>query len=569
MRNLTITAMLALATPAFAQSLSTLTGGVNQGNIGGGMYFDLTVNTTVTLTSLSFLTGANTVAGTNAFVDVYLGPNTYLNNVTNAGLWTKVGSTAPATVIAGSQMVTANIVPVPQITAVTIAPGTYGIALKSNNHNHGYTNGVTCTSVTLPGSCANSLFSNAQLTIRGGAAQNVFLTGGVFAPRIFNGTLTYTLGGTPITFAVRQPYGNGCYLKTRSFYEFWPSSTTVDVANTSMRLTYDGANNRYNPIFGGTTAPIAPVSPSLGHLDDNNITVPLLNAQPIIFAGVGGPGIVVTSVEMSSNGYINLTGTNAATANPSVAAFLTGTPRVGTWHDYDPSGASYTPAATGATTNYDYDLASGSHVFTWFNCPDSFRTIGVVANRSTFQMAFFANGDIEFRWGSMVLGGGQYPTLIGFTNGGSAVDPGSRDLTASFPFSTDSIDQAALKLVGDVNPVLGQTVQLTTSGETGMNIGLCFVTLSDLPGFSPVGLDLGILGAGGCVANVDINQGVGNVNSNLGLPGVSMVVPFPIPAGPPSILGLSFFCQSAWLDSTQNAAGLLTSNALRLKVGSF
>ena len=561
MRKLAILALSALASTALAQSpLTTLTGGTNGGNVGGGLYFDLQVNTTVTLTQLTFLTGGATLAGSNAFVDIYLGPSTYLNNVTNASLWTLVGSTVPATVVAGTQTITANITPVPQIAAVTLAPGTYGIALKSNNHSHGYTNGVTCTSSTIPGSCSNSLFSNAELTLRAGAAQNAFLTGGVFTPRIFNGSIAYTLGGTPITFAQRQPYGNGCYARYRSFYEFMPSTATgQDLSNTSFLMVYDGSGNRYSAIVGGTTPIVPSSSPSLGHTDDSIVPVTLANNQPIIFPDATGPGIALTTVEMCSNMYVNLLGTNnAALSNPTVADFLAGTPRVGNWHDTDPS--------VGGTTHYDYDVASGAHLFTWNGVPDW----NIAGSSNTFQLAFFANGDVEFRFGAMsLLGGGGWPTLVGYSPGQSSLDPGSIDISASFPFGTEGTEQNPLTLVGNVNPVLGSTVNLTTSNETGLNLGLCFVTLADLPPFSPVGLDLGVIGSPGCVANVDIGQGVGNLISNLGLPGVSMTVGFPIPAGPLSIIGQSFYCQSAWLDATQNAGGLITSNALRLKVGSF
>lgn len=568
MRNLSLSLMLTLATSAVAQTftLPTLAGGTNGGNVGGGLYFDLQVNTTITLTAIDFRTGGATAAGTNAFLDLYLGPSTYVGNVTTPGLWTKVGSTTPATVIAGQQVVSnATVVPVPQIAAVTLAPGTYGFALKSNNHSHGYTNGVTCTSTTTPGACSNSLFSTPHLTLRGGAAQNAFLSGGIFTPRIFNGVLTYTLGGTPITFAQREPYGKGCYARFRSFYEFYPSSVAVDMSNTSMYLAYDGASNRYSSITAGTTPVLAPVSANLNHTDDQNITVNLLNAQPILYPDVSGTGIALTTVEMSSNGYINLNGTNpVGTGNPTIAQFLSGTPIIGNWHDMDPSGLSIAGGVAGST-HYDYDTASASHVFTWLNCIDS----GILASPNTFQMAFFANGDVEFRWGVMSqAGGGAWPTLIGFSPGQNSVDPGTIDISASFPFSTSNIDQPALALTSNANPIIGTTVNLTAGNPTGLNIGLTFVTLADLAPFSPVGLDLGIIGAPGCVANVDINQGVGNVISNLGLPGLSMTVAFPIP-NQLSIIGGSFYCQSAWLDATQNAGGILTSNALRLRVGSF
>jgi hypothetical protein len=184
-------------------------------------------------------------------------------------------------------------------------------------------------------------------------------------------------------------------------------------------------------------------------------------------------------------------------------------------------------------------------------------------------MAFFPNGDCEMRWGLMYQGcGGNCPTIVGFTPGGTSLDPGSIDLSAALPTSTASVDQPALLLTAGSNPVLGTTVNLTTSNATGLNIGVCFVGLSDLPPFSPVGLDLAVIGAPGCMANIDINVAVGNVISNLGVPFPGMNVPFPIPTAL-SIIGLSFYSQSVWLDPLQNAFGALTSNAVELKVGAF
>jgi hypothetical protein len=558
MRSLAFLA-LAFSSTALGQTLTTLTGGTNQGNVGGGLYFDLQINTTVTLTQLMFQVGAGTVAGSLAAMECYLGPSTYDGNVTNPSLWTLVGTTVPQLATGGvAQMLTAAITPVPQIAAVTLAPGNYGFALKSVLCSHGYTNGTGCTSSTIPGSCTNSTFSTPEMTLRGGAAQNVFLAGGIFSPRIFNGAITYTVGGTPITFAQRQPYGNGCYARYRSFYEFMPSTATgQDLSNTSFLLTYDSSSNRYINITGGTT-PVTPVtSPSLGHTDDSVVTVNLLNAQPIIYPDVTGPGLALTTVEMCSNMYVNLNGTNPNTSNPTVAEWLAGTPRIGNHHDADPS--------VGGTTHYDYDVATGAHLFTWNGVFD----FGIAASPNTMQLAFFANGNVEFRFGAMsLLGGGGWPTLVGYSPGQSALDPGSIDITASFPFSTSSIDQNPLTLSGDVNPVLGSTVNLTTSGETGLSLGLCFFGLSDLPPFSPVGLDLGVIGAPGCVANIDTTQAVGNLISNLGLPGTSMTVPFGVPSSL-AFIGTSLFTQSAWVDATQNPGGIITSNALRLRIGSF
>ena len=127
-----------------------------------------------------------------------------------------------------------------------------------------------------------------------------------------------------------------------------------------------------------------------------------------------------------------------------------------------------------------------------------------------------------------------------------------------------------MTLTASANPILNTLVNLTTSNITpGLNLGLCFVSVADLGPLSPAGLDLGIIGAPGCKANIDINVGVGNLITNLGSPFPGLTVGFQIPAGPPTIIGQSFFSQSVWLDATQNPAGLITSNALRLRVGAF
>ncbi|MBM3963354.1 MAG: hypothetical protein FJ306_15880, partial [Planctomycetes bacterium] len=254
MRKLAFLSLGLLAATASAQTLNTNLTPNNGGNVGGGLYFNLQVNTTLTITQLNMWTGGATVANSNASFELWLGPSTYVGNVTNPSLWTRVGNTASTVVPAAGQQLLPNlaVIPVPQIAAVTLAPGNYGFALRSVGCSQGYTNGTGCTSTSIPGSCTNTSFANADLVIRGGAAQNAFLAGGIFQPRMFSGAITYTLGGTPITFAQREPYGKGCYGRFRSFYEFFPSSVGVDFNNTSMLLTYDAASNAYLATAGTT-----------------------------------------------------------------------------------------------------------------------------------------------------------------------------------------------------------------------------------------------------------------------------------------------------------------------------
>jgi hypothetical protein len=568
MRTLALLAIVgvSLTTLASAQALPLANAPNNNGNIGGGIYFNLTVNQITTINSIDYWCRNDTVGGPfQSSFNLFVGPSTWVNNVAaNPGPWVLVGSTTPLP-LAGSPA-TGQVGPTTLLNGVlnpagvnpgtiTFLPGTYGIALQATGHSWRYQNFAALTS-----------FTNPDMTVTAGGASNGFLALPTFSPRVICGQVNYTLGGTPMQFAQREPYGEGCYKNFMSFYELFPSSAFVDMSNKSMYLTYDGTGNRYSAVTVGTTPVNTAIvtSPSLNHTDDLNITVNLANSQPIIFPNVGGPGVAIATVEMCSNGYVNLLGTTPATSNPTVAAWLTGTAvRIGNHYDLDPAPA----AVPTGTTNYDYDAANSAHVFSWINVP----TFGIAATSNTFQMVFFANGDVEMRWGVMsVAGGGGWPTLIGFTPGVAAADPGSIDLSAAIPFSTSSFDQPPLTLTASANPILNTTVNLTTSNTTpGPNLGLCFVTVADLGPLSPAGLNLAVIGAPGCVANVDINAGVGNLITNLGSPFPGLTTSFQIPAGPPAIIGQSFYSQSAWLDATQNPAGIITSNAVKLKVGAF
>lgn len=568
MRNLAALALagLSLLALAPAQSLPLAQTPGNNGNVGGGLYFDLTVTQITTINSIDYYCRNDGAAGPyQSSFNMFVGPSTWVGQVSaNPGPWVLVGSTTPVSLPGGTGAAGSGVQTLingvlnpagANPGTITFLPGTYGIALQAVNHMWRYQNYATLTS-----------FSNPDMTVTAGGASNGFLALPTFSPRVITGQINYSIGGTPMAFAQRETYGPGCYRNFRSFYELFPSSAFVDMNNKSMYLTYDSANNRYSSITVGTTPVDTAIatSPSLAHTDNSNITVALANSQPILFPNVGGPGIALNTVEMCSNGYVNLLGTTAPTNNPTVAAWLTGTAvRIGNHYDMDPAPGG---VPTG-TTHYDFDIVNSAHVFSWLNVP----TFNIANTSNTFQLVFFANGDVEFRWGVMsAAGGGSWPTLIGFSPGGASADPGSTDLSAAIPFGTSGIDQPPLTLTASSNPVLNSTVNLTTSNVTGVaNLGICFVTVADLGALSPAGLDLGVIGAPGCVANVDINAGIGNLISNFGAPLPGLTISFPIPAGPPAIIGQSFYSQTAWLDATQNAGGIITSNAVRLKVGAF
>src|SRR5690606_2133663 len=161
----------------------------------------------------------------------------------NPGPWILVATSTPVPVTPGIDTTCVGVLgPAgPNPGTVTFPPGSYGIALQAVGHSWGYQNGQFVFNA--PG---------GEFSVTAGGASNAFLTLASFSPRTINGAITYTPGGTPMLFAQREPYGEGCYRNFRSFYELFPSSVFMDLSNTSMYLAYDSANNRYLATAGTT-----------------------------------------------------------------------------------------------------------------------------------------------------------------------------------------------------------------------------------------------------------------------------------------------------------------------------
>ena len=552
MRNSFVLAATLAATMGVAHaqlSLNTLTGGTNQGNVGGGIYFDLEVLTTITINQIDFRCGANTAAGTGT-LDLYLGPTTYLGNVTDPQLWTLVTSTAPVAVAPSA--VSNGVLNTP----ISLGPGNYGIALKSNSFSHGYTNGVTCTSNTIPGSCSNSLFQNSELILRAGAAQNSFLTGGVFTPRIFNGTINYSLGGNPIQVAAWEEYGQGCYEFYRSFYQLFPNPVGLNLGNgnpvSALRLVFQGGT--YNvqqsnsTVIPPSTPPIQLQSGAQAILASSVIpggALPFPIPHPL-----AGGGALANDLEICTKGYIVPSpASQAVENNPSVGAFLAGAPRWAPhWKNIDP--------AAGGGLHVEVDPVTLELRVTWDSVPDS-----GLATTSTFQVAFIPNGDVEFRYGTMSQnGGGGQPVIIGWTEGGNSVDPGNIEIATSLPFSTGPADNPPLTIGLSARPVLGTTFNVEVSSiPAGTAVGgLSFGFTPNIPG-----LDLGFIGMPGCFAHHSLD-----ITSGLPLAPPSLAIPLTL-ANDPSLNGVLIFGQAISISPGFNANGVLSSNGARLKLGAL
>ncbi len=187
-----VLAVLGLAAASNAQSLTTLFASNNGGSAGGNVYFNITVGANA-ITITGFNTNTSIAAGGSFNFQAWTVAGTYLGNEQNAGAWTQV--TTGSGVSAGND----------QPSAVTLnnsftlnANTTYGVALSLSNPigvgtaNHRYTNGTG----------TNQNFSNADLSIALGAAQNVPFSGSPFTPRVWNGTVFYDVVPTPASAAL-------------------------------------------------------------------------------------------------------------------------------------------------------------------------------------------------------------------------------------------------------------------------------------------------------------------------------------------------------------------------------
>lgn len=556
MRSLALLAVAAISSVATSQTLATLVGGTNQGNVGNIIWFDLQINTTVTISSLTMLCGATTVSSAIGNCDVYLGPSSYISNTLTPGLWTIAATTGAVMTVAPSVIATANLA-VP----LCLAAGSYGVGLKSSGFCHGYTNGLTCTSTTVPGACSNSLFSNAQMSLRGGANQNVGFSSALNTPRIFNGSITYTLGGVPSVIASWQKYGKGCYSFFNSFMENYPNpSTSFDLGNAgggtnSLHMGFAGTGYNVGAFnTAGTFYTPTAAAVNLGMLTNGStatVTLPWFLVYPLPI----GPQVTQT-LQVFDNGCITPSSSpQTIPASPTVATFLSGMPRWCTWFDFDPS----LNLATGAIT-YEADPSGLVAYVTWANIP----TVALAASLNTFQFAFFANGDVEYRWQAMnTAQGGTYPALCGWTPGGGVVNPGDIDISLlATPFTTGPTDNPPLDLALSIRPQLGTTPGFITSN---IPAGTVFGVL--LIGFVPVipGLELSIVGAPNCYQNIDLNSAINNL---FFVVGTSTTFPFGIP-NLPSFNGIQLIGQSATFTAGYNSLGLILSNGVRMTIGTL
>ncbi len=254
---------------------------------------------------------------------------------------------------------------------------------------------------------------------------------------------------------------------------------------------------------------------------------------------------------LTDNGNVFLDPANSGFQNNTfdgygVGGFLGGQPQLTPfWMDLDPSAAT-----GGGSMHFDVDVTAAVPVAyaTWMGVDEFY--YGTSPN--TFQVALFADGRVEFRYGACSVA--RATTLVGFTSGYSSHDPGATDISAAVPFSMgDGTVPPALGM--DARPILGTSPNLIVADVPNDTLG---VVLLGLPLH---GIDLRFAGMPGCVQRVlplSIRpfQATGTTASiGLSIPGFRFLV------------GTELHAQSLVLSPGSNAAGRTISNALCIRLG--
>ena len=362
------------------------------------------------------------------------------------------------------------------------------------------------------------------------------------------GYLAINQGCTP---ALHEPYGQGCYDVSDSFYEeLTPTAMDLDgsiinglslggIPSSGYLVTTSAGAGSIAP---GPNATVMPLGDD--DFQDSNI--------------VGG----TLGVWVGSNCNIALGGGNSNGFTPSLTTMLNDQfEGLYAWTDlHSASGGGagdiwYEESGTTATVTYlgvsGWNTGVPNTVqFIWDTATGSFSI--------EFENLSTTNPEV---W------------LVGHSPAGASVDDGGRDLSALNSAVMSANNAPALSLDASGAPIssstAGSTVTYTIDNMAafapGLGIGLVAISFNQ----TNPGLPLGFLGAPGC------NAYIGSLDVTLAVVGAgsSLSTTFNIPAGAPS--GVELFAQGInlvqpnSLPNGQNAFGMQLSNGIRSYVSSF
>lgn len=527
---------------------TTFTGTANT-TLAGACYFDLLVQNPagLTVTALDFHSGS--AFGQHGFVTVHTISGSYLGNTGDSTNWTE-HATVPVT-SSGPGAVSHAFVE----DGIYLSPGLHGIAVAVAGVSERYTPGSGCVSSSVPGSCVNSVFQNADLQLRAGGTSSAPFVLPTVSPRVWNGGIHYRVGNTSVAAASAQPFGLGTYA---SGYQFFADAVEASAALQGNSMQFTPANGSYRMSWGGGTLlglPLTATPVFAQPTDDGSAAV----ALPGAFPTPAGP---VTSVEVNSNGILAFGGSGTLTwgsspsfvPNPDVFLDRNRT-AIYSWADYNESEAG-SGRIMQSTTFVGFDQVvciTWNDVEHWSATP--------LQNRSTLQFQLnMTTGAITLVWQhvdtdtSSSWGTAQ---LVGFSPAGANANGGSLRLANDLPLTLAAVDSGTR--CSSNLPLLGSTWNVASSDHVaGWPIGLVMFGSSAFPG---PGVDLAAAGAPGGRAyqNGDLGAFVFTVPGGQGTHAV--FVPFE-----PALFGTTLFAQTIGFTS-QNSLAMAPSNGLAARLG--
>lgn len=336
--------------------------------------------------------------------------------------------------------------------------------------------------------------------------------------------------------ATAFPYGAGCNDGFASFYELFPPGT-FDLVNSGFRLLPTTAGGY--AAFAGAPSWFTPVSAPIA-MAGNGVSP----AQPLGFS-FPFPGGSTSAIHISSNGFVwAAPNFDNGCCVPTPGELLSLPARwAALWADLDPS--------SGGAVHFDVDPPANAAYVTFVNVPEA----GNPTSTSTFQIAFYLNGTVDYRYQQCAVN--SHVTLVGFSPGNGARDPGAMDLTASMPFVTQP-DLFAPVLAAGARPLVNTSVPIGVSGlPANAPIGAFYLALVQ---YDP-GLSLTAVGMPGCEQLVALGNAILFVPGN----GAGSIL-FSIP-NDPGFSGVHVYLQAAAFSPGANPLGVVNSNGVDLHIG--
>ena len=335
-------------------------------------------------------------------------------------------------------------------------------------------------------------------------------------------------------------YGSGCP-RNGTVYEAF---VNVDLANSSMRFVRTGSGYIAVP-GGGFDNSYASAIPGVGD-DSIHQGLPLGFSFPF-------EGTTITTVDLSSNGYLWAASNANSIYYPSVADFLQQDRRIAPfWRDlYVPGGGAVY-----------WDTTPGFAMATWVGVPSYPNT----SPTNDVQVKLFQNGDIEFSYGNLdpLNPYTSAVTIVGFTEGNNATDPGNVDLSAAVPGLTVGVAGAVplgLDAAAGSLPIIGGpfTMDVTTVPATA-TLGFMLLSFGQVPqGFDLSGFGLPF----GCSGYI-VLAGASTLGFAATPPTGQLTLNIPNNA---NLVGVEVFAQAAVLPVPGAPVPAIVSNGLVLAIG--